>query len=64
MAAQLIDGKKVAADIRESLKKDIEELKTKSIQPGLAVVLVGENAASKKYVSSPVLLSDLMKPIV
>lgn len=52
MAAQLIDGKKVAADIRESLKKDIEELKSKGINPGLAVVLVGENPASKKYVSS------------
>lgn len=52
MAAQLIDGKKVAADIRESLKKDIEKLKSKGINPGLAVVLVGENPASKKYVSS------------
>lgn len=52
MSAQLIDGKKVAADIRESLKKDIEELKSKGINPGLAVVLVGENPASKKYVSS------------
>jgi methylenetetrahydrofolate dehydrogenase (NADP+)/methenyltetrahydrofolate cyclohydrolase len=52
MAAQLIDGKKVAADIREGLKKEISELKSKGIHPGLAVVLVGENPASKKYVSS------------
>ncbi len=52
MAAQLIDGKKVAADIRESLKKEIGELKARGVQPGLAVVLVGENPASKKYVSS------------
>lgn len=52
MAAQLIDGKKVAADIREGLKKEIAELKAKGIHPGLAVVLVGENPASKKYVSS------------
>ena len=52
MPAQLIDGKKVAADIRENLKKEIAELKSKGIQPGLAVVLVGENPASKKYVAS------------
>ena len=52
MATQLIDGKKVAADIREGLKKEINELKSKGINPGLAVVLIGENPASKKYVSS------------
>lgn len=52
MAAQIIDGKKVAADIREGLKKDIETLKSKGITPGLAVVLIGEDPASKKYVSS------------
>ncbi|MCE5194492.1 MAG: bifunctional methylenetetrahydrofolate dehydrogenase/methenyltetrahydrofolate cyclohydrolase FolD [Nitrospiraceae bacterium] len=52
MSAQLIDGKKVAADIRESLKKDIADMKTKGMQPGLAVILVGENPASKKYVAS------------
>jgi methylenetetrahydrofolate dehydrogenase (NADP+)/methenyltetrahydrofolate cyclohydrolase len=52
MAAEIIDGKKVAADIKEGLKKEIEALKAKGVTPGLAVVLVGENAASKKYVSS------------
>jgi methylenetetrahydrofolate dehydrogenase (NADP+)/methenyltetrahydrofolate cyclohydrolase len=52
MPAELIDGKKVSADIREGLKKDIQELKARGITPGLAVVLVGENPASKKYVAS------------
>lgn len=52
MAGQLIDGKKVAEDIKTELKKDIDALKAKGITPGLAVVLVGENAASKKYVAS------------
>lgn len=52
MPAQIIDGKKVAADIRENLKKEIAELKSKGINPGLTVVLVGENPASKKYVAS------------
>jgi methylenetetrahydrofolate dehydrogenase (NADP+) / methenyltetrahydrofolate cyclohydrolase len=52
MSAQLIDGKKVSSEIKEGLKKDIADLKTKGIEPCLAVVLVGENPASKKYVSS------------
>jgi methylenetetrahydrofolate dehydrogenase (NADP+)/methenyltetrahydrofolate cyclohydrolase len=52
MAAEIIDGKKVAADIKEKLKKEIEDLKSKGITPGLAVVLVGENPASKKYVAN------------
>jgi methylenetetrahydrofolate dehydrogenase (NADP+)/methenyltetrahydrofolate cyclohydrolase len=52
MSAQLIDGKKVSADIREGLKKEIAVVKAKGIDPCLAVVLVGENPASKKYVSS------------
>lgn len=52
MSAVIIDGKKVASEIREGLKKHIEELKEKGVTPGLAVVLVGENPASKKYVSS------------
>lgn len=52
MSAQIIDGKKVASDIQESLKKEIGQLKAKGITPGLAVVLVGENPASKKYVAS------------
>lgn len=52
MAAILIDGKKVAEDIRAQLKKEIDELKAKGIHPGLAVVLVGDNPASQKYVAS------------
>ncbi|MCI4625715.1 MAG: bifunctional methylenetetrahydrofolate dehydrogenase/methenyltetrahydrofolate cyclohydrolase FolD [Candidatus Magnetoovum sp. WYHC-5] len=52
MSAQIIDGKKVSEDIKQSLKADIAELKAKGVEPGLAVVLVGENAASKKYVGS------------
>lgn len=52
MAAELIDGKKVAADIKEKLAKDIEALRGKGVEPCLAVVLVGEDPASKKYVSS------------
>ncbi|MEC4685577.1 MAG: bifunctional methylenetetrahydrofolate dehydrogenase/methenyltetrahydrofolate cyclohydrolase FolD [Nitrospirota bacterium] len=52
MAATIIDGKKVAADIKEKLKKEVDELKSKGVNPALSVVLVGENPASKKYVAN------------
>lgn len=49
----IIDGKKIALDIRDELKKEIEKLKLagKSV-PGLAAILVGENPASESYVKS------------
>ncbi|MCX7912927.1 MAG: hypothetical protein N2506_08240 [Dehalococcoidales bacterium] len=51
MAAKLIKGAEVAAQIREELKKDIAELKTKyNVTPGLATVLVGTDKASNVYV--------------
>jgi len=49
--AQVIDGKAIAAKIRAELKTSVAELGTKGIVPGLAVVLVGEDPASKVYVS-------------
>jgi len=51
MCAEIIDGKLLASKIKEELKKEVEELKNKGINPCLAVVLVGENKASQKYVS-------------
>ena len=47
----IIDGKKVAADLRSDLKKKVAELKsTYNDVPGLTVILVGEDAPSKIYV--------------
>ena len=47
----LIDGKKEAAKLREDLKKQVIELKSKyKTVPGLTVILVGEDAPSKIYV--------------
>ena len=47
----IIDGKKVAADLRIELKKKITELKsTYNAVPGLTVILVGEDPPSKIYV--------------
>ncbi len=49
-----IDGKSVAAKVLERVGKDVSELQAKGITPGLAVVLVGEDPASKVYVGSKV----------
>ena len=49
----IIDGKKTAAELREELKKKITELKsTFNAVPGLTVILVGEDPASKIYVKN------------
>ncbi len=49
MTARLIDGKKVAADLRANLAREVAAL---AFKPGLAVVLVGEDPASQVYVRS------------
>ena len=47
----LIDGKKIAAELREDLKKEVSELKVKSNKvPGLTVILIGDMAPSQIYV--------------
>ena len=48
--AEIIDGNKIAAEIREELVGQIAALKKRGVKPGLAVVLVGENPASQVYV--------------
>ena len=48
--AKLLSGKTVSARIKENLKREIEELKAEGILPGLAVIIVGEDPASKVYV--------------
>ena len=49
----IIDGKKTAAELREELKKKVGELKsTYNAIPGLTVILVGEDPASKIYVKN------------
>jgi len=50
MAAQVIDGKAIAAKVRGRIAGQVEQLKAQGITPGLAVVLVGEDPASKVYV--------------
>lgn len=48
----IIDGRLIAQNIKNDLKKEVENLKLKGINPGLAVVLVGEDSASKIYVKN------------
>lgn len=53
MTAQIIDGKLLAQQVREKVAADVAEMVKEGLpRPGLATVLVGENPASKVYVSS------------
>jgi len=50
--AKLIDGRATAEKVYVDLRREIAELKDKGVTPGLAVVLVGDNPASRAYVRS------------
>ncbi len=52
MVQEIIDGRKIAADIREELKSRIAKLKEKGVTPGLAAVLLGEDPGSLSYLRS------------
>mgnify|MGYP003694232011 CR=1 FL=1 len=52
MSARIIDGVAIGKAIRAEVAADVARLKAKGVTPGLAVVLVGENPASKAYVGS------------
>lgn len=50
MTARVIDGAKAATELREELALRVERLSLRGVQPGLAVVIVGDDAASQVYV--------------
>ena len=50
--AKLIDGRAIAEKVYVDLRRQIAELKSRGVKPGLAVVLIGDNAASSAYVRS------------
>jgi methylenetetrahydrofolate dehydrogenase (NADP+)/methenyltetrahydrofolate cyclohydrolase len=54
MAAQIIDGKSVAAKVRVAVKTQVAVLVQRGVRPGLAVVLAGEDPASRVYVRNKV----------
>jgi methylenetetrahydrofolate dehydrogenase (NADP+)/methenyltetrahydrofolate cyclohydrolase len=51
MTATLIDGTKIAEDVKQEVSADVRSLKARGIQLGLTVVLVGEDPASSAYVN-------------
>lgn len=50
--ATLINGKEVSAKVRNDVKLETEQLKQKGITPGLAVIIVGDDPASRVYVNN------------
>ena len=52
MAAKIIDGKQIAADMRAELKEEVARMKKRGIVPGLGVILVGDDPASQSYVTA------------
>ncbi len=50
--AKLIDGKAIAASVRAEVAQETAQLKAKGIVPGLAVILVGDDSASRVYVNN------------
>src|SRR5436190_22854506 len=51
MTATFIDGTKVGEDLKAEVAVEVKELQGRGIQPGLSVILVGEDAASSAYVN-------------
>lgn len=58
MAARILDGKSLAAQTRAAVKNEVAALAQRGIRPGLAVLLVGENPASRVYVRNKVRACD------
>ncbi|MBU0900109.1 bifunctional methylenetetrahydrofolate dehydrogenase/methenyltetrahydrofolate cyclohydrolase FolD [bacterium] len=50
MGAKILSGSEIAKEIREELKKEVEDLKNKGVIPGLATILIGSDPASQVYV--------------
>lgn len=50
--AQIIDGKAISANVKAQVKAEVEKLKEQGIEVGLAVVIVGDNPASRVYVNN------------
>ncbi len=54
MAAQIIDGKALSKRLRVGYRERVDKLRAAGVEPGLAVILVGDSAASKVYVGNKI----------
>jgi methylenetetrahydrofolate dehydrogenase (NADP+)/methenyltetrahydrofolate cyclohydrolase len=54
MSAKIIDGKSLAASVRKSVAQTVQMLAARGVRPGLAVVLAGDNPASRVYVRNKI----------
>src|SRR5512142_1034602 len=54
MPAQVLDGAKIAEEIKQEVAEEVRVLSESGLRPGLAAVLVGNNPASEVYVRSKV----------
>jgi len=54
MPARIIDGKALAAQVRDSVKPAVERLGARGVRPGLAVILAGDDPASHTYVRNKI----------
>ena len=57
-AAQILDGAKLAEEIRSTVRRGVEELRSFGVETGLAVLLVGDNPASKQYLAATMKAAD------
>ncbi len=60
MAALILDGNKIAAEIKAEVAEEVKTLTDAGLRPGLAVVLAGHNPASEIYVSNKVKTCEQM----
>ena len=58
MAAQILDGKSLAAATRAALKQKVEALVQRGVRPGLSVIIAGDDPASKVYVRNKTLAAE------
>ena len=49
---RIIDGKRISSEVKERVKSEVAELNKKGITVGLAVIIVGDDPASKIYVAN------------
>ncbi len=52
MSAKIINGNEVSQQMKDEMKEEVVKLKAKGLEPALAVILVGEDPASKVYVAN------------